>query len=328
LEAQAVTDDEISALFYVLVVDIDDLNFLIETRPLLAHYTSISVLEKIMRTDEIWLSNPLFMNDLEEVRFGLQQGTRLFLQNEAVAQACGTPSRVLLLRNAFSHYYNQFDQEQAFDTYVFCLSEHDPANTDGLLSMWRGYGGQGNGAALVFNTNFVTREEDTPLVLTRVHYNSAELRIEWLNRKLQKFCEILTNSVIPDDKLYIAAYVFFQTIKFFALKSKHDGFREEREWRIIYMPDRDPLGVWKDKFKPHYLLGARGVEPKLIFKIAPLDPQYTWTFYSILDKIILGPSLSSWLARRSIERMLETVGKAEFRQKVSASGIPLRPTSF
>jgi len=321
------TDEEIAAFFSVLVVDIDDLDFLIETRPLLAHYTSIGVREKIMKTDEIWLSNPLFMNDLEEVRFGLQQGARLFLHNESVAQACGTTNRVLLLRNAFSHYYNQFDQEHAFDTYVFCLSEHDPANTDGLLSMWRGYGGHGNGAALVFNTTFITRAEDTPLLLTRVHYDSAERRIEWLNTKLQKWCDILTNSSIPDDKLHIAAYLFFQTIKFFALKSKHDGFREEREWRIIYMPERDPQGVWKDKFKLHYLIGARGVEPKLIFKIAPLDPLYMWTFSSILDKIILGPSLSSWLARRSIARMLETVGKAEFRQKVSASGIPLRPTS-
>jgi Protein of unknown function (DUF2971) len=322
-----ITDDQISALFLTLAVDIDDLDFAIENRPLLAHYTSIDVLEKIMKTDEIWFSNPLFMNDLEEVRFGLQQGARLFLQSEAVTQACRTPSRANRIKNAFSHYYNQFDQEHAFDTYVFCLSEHDPANTDGLLSMWRGYGGQGNGAALVFNTNFVTRTENTPLILTRVYYQSADKRIEWLNNKLTKWCEILTSASIPDDKLHVAAYLFFYVIKFFALKSKHNGFLEEREWRIIYMPERDPQGVWKDKFKQHYLIGTRGVEPKLIYKIAPLDASQTWTFATILDKIILGPTLSSWLARRSIERMLETVGKTEFCQKVSASGIPLRPTS-
>jgi hypothetical protein len=87
------TDDEIAALFSTLAVDIDDLEFLIEKRPLLAHYTSIDVLEKIMKTGEIWLSNPLFMNDLEEVRFGLQQGARLFLQSDAVEQACGTTAR-------------------------------------------------------------------------------------------------------------------------------------------------------------------------------------------------------------------------------------------
>lgn len=38
-------------------------------KPLLAHYSSIEVLEKISRTNELWLSNPFFMNDWK--RFGL-----------------------------------------------------------------------------------------------------------------------------------------------------------------------------------------------------------------------------------------------------------------
>jgi len=47
-------------------------------RPLLAHYTSMAVLEKIIRDEEIWFSNPLFMNDLEEVRFGIYNGASRF----------------------------------------------------------------------------------------------------------------------------------------------------------------------------------------------------------------------------------------------------------
>jgi hypothetical protein len=45
--------------------------------PLLAHYTSIRVMEAIFQTNKIWLSNRLFMNDLQEVRFGLREGQRL-----------------------------------------------------------------------------------------------------------------------------------------------------------------------------------------------------------------------------------------------------------
>jgi hypothetical protein len=321
-------EQEILKLFLELTVDLDDLQFAIENRPLLAHYTSIDVLEKIMKTGELWFSNPLFMNDLEEVRFGVQQGARLFWQNQLVVDACGSPNRSQILAHAFSHYYNQFDQEHAFDTYVFCLSQHEPTNTDGRLSMWRGYGGQGNGAALVFNTNFVTESKETsPLILTRVYYASAEKRIEWLNTKLTRWCEIFKNASIPDNQLHVAAYALFYTIKFFALKSKHDGFKEECEWRIIYMPEHDRHGTFSGKIRQHYLIGKRGVEPKLVFKIEPLYPDQTWTFFDILDRIILGPSLSSWLARRSVERMLEAVNKPEFRQKVSASQIPLRPSN-
>jgi hypothetical protein len=321
------TEQEIWQLISVLAVDLDDFQFLLQKKPLLAHYTSINVLEKIMKSDEIWFSNPLVMNDLEEVRFGVLEGMRLFQLSEAVNRACQTPDRTNLLKHAFNHFYQQFNEQHAFDTYVFCLSEHDPKNTDGLLSMWRGYGGQGSGAALVFNTSFIEApDESSPLILARVHYASAEDRRAWLDSKITQWAEILEKSAIPDDKLYVAAYHLFNLIKFFALKSKHDGFKEEQEWRLIYMPERDTQGVGKERFKFDYLMTNRGVEPKMRFTIKPLDPSQTWTFATILDRIILGPSLSSWLARRGVERMLETVGKPEFREKIATSRIPLRPT--
>jgi hypothetical protein len=236
------TPDDILKLFSNLAVELDDLQFLIKTHPLLAHYTSLSVLEKILKTDELWLSNPLFMNDLEEVRFGVLEGARLFLQGDAITQACGSnTTRADTLKHAFNHYFEQFNKEQAFDTYVFCMSEHGPKNSDGRLSMWRGYGGQGTGAALVFNTAFVTAPNDnSPLIISRVHYASAEDRRTWLNQKLLAWCDILRNSAIPDNMLHVAAYWFFSLIKLFALKSKHHGFQEECEWRLIYLPDRDP----------------------------------------------------------------------------------------
>ncbi len=49
-------------------------------KPLLAHYTTVQTLERILTTNEVWFSNPLFMNDLEEVRFGLLEGNSLVIQ--------------------------------------------------------------------------------------------------------------------------------------------------------------------------------------------------------------------------------------------------------
>ena len=49
-----------------------------EKRPLLAHYTSIEVLERIVRNNELWMSNPLYMNDWEELQFGINAGANLF----------------------------------------------------------------------------------------------------------------------------------------------------------------------------------------------------------------------------------------------------------
>jgi hypothetical protein len=317
------TDQEILELFSPLMVDLEDLAFVMERRPLLAHYTSLDVLEKIMRNGELWLSNPLAMNDLEEVRFGFLQGMKLVEQSEAVTRACKTSERAVNLRAAFAYYCKEFDEQHAFDTYVFCLTEHEPANKDGLLSMWRGYGGNGNGAALIFNSNFAIRNQNSPILISRVHYDTADGRILWINDRIDQWCWLLEKSGIPDDKLFLAAKSLFNFIKLFALKSKHDGFKEEREWRIIYLPERDTR---QEAFKLDYIIGKHGVEPKLRFEIKPIDSTENWSFGDILDQIILGPSQSSWLARRGVERMLEIVGRTEFKKKLSVSGIPLRQT--
>ena len=104
-------------------------------RPLLAHYTTLQTLEKILTNNEVWFSNPLFMNDLEEVRFGILQGNELVMSSDEIAQACNTPGRVQLFKHSFAFYFNKFANEHALDTYVFCLSRHDKDDNDGLLSM-------------------------------------------------------------------------------------------------------------------------------------------------------------------------------------------------
>ena len=47
----------------------------------------------------------------------------------------------------------------------------------------------------------------------------------------------------------------------FALFTKHHGFHEEREWRIVYMSDRDHEQSFNKYFG--HLATNRGIEPKL-----------------------------------------------------------------
>jgi hypothetical protein len=52
-------------------------------RPLyLAHYTSLEVLEKIIQSNELWFSNPLFMNDHSEMRGGIFESMKVFREIE------------------------------------------------------------------------------------------------------------------------------------------------------------------------------------------------------------------------------------------------------
>lgn len=318
-------DQETARLFDPLFVQSASVERLTKGPPLLAHYTSIKVMENILQSNEVWFSNPLFMNDLQEMRFGLNQGTRLFSDAKLLKKAGGTDARAAILQHVFSHYFQEFDNQDAFDTYIFCLSEHDRANTDGLLSMWRGYGQHGNGAALVFDTAKLTMVPESPLLIAQVSYGSDEERLGQLIELLRQWAEISERAALPDDKLYLAAHAAFSAIKTYALTTKHKGFSEEAEWRVIYHPERDRAGALKEYLGYH--IGERGVEPKLKYRIGHIANVSAddLALERILDRIILGPSVSSPLAKRSVERMLENIKKEVFKERLHTSGIPLRP---
>src|SRR6202035_3031653 len=160
----------------VLIDDLNDINVLTTQKPFLAHYTSMQVLSRILETEEIWLSNPLFMNDTEEMRFGLEQGRAIFEKSPLVKEACGTSSRLVQVQSLFSYWYDAFERERSLDIYVFCLSGHDRADNDGILSMWRAYGAQGSGAALVFNTKQFEADKRSPLMIAKVRYSDYQER--------------------------------------------------------------------------------------------------------------------------------------------------------
>lgn len=327
------TPDEIVRLlqqFNLLYSDVES-----KTTPenpiLLGHYTSVQVAEQILRNNEIWFSNPLYMNDLEEMRLGLLIGSQIF--PEFAEKAANKPERATLLIAHYNHYLAHLSTEGAVDTYIFCLSEHPAGNTDGRLSMWREYGSKGNGAALVVNTQNLHYLSHSPIVVAKVTYKNNQEREVALRAGLENWAKITATANLPDDHLYVAAYGAFGFVKTLALTTKHTGFSEEREWRAVYVPERDPQGYLKPCLD--YFVGPRGVEPKLKYKFGTTynpEPSKTGVpltsglLTDIIEFVLLGPSISSPLAKASFIRMLERNGKSAFRDRVFSSTIPLRPS--
>jgi hypothetical protein len=298
---------------------------------LLAHYTSVQVIEQILRNDEVWLANPLYMNDLDEMRAGVLLGSQIF--PEFARLAGGTPDRATRLIQSYNHYVAHLSTEAALDTYVFCLSEHPQGNTDGHLSMWREYGSKGNGAALVLNTQKINYQPHNPLIIAKVSYKTNDDRERALRANLDNWAKITQAAHLPDDQLYLAAYAAFGFVKSLALATKHTGFDEEKEWRVVYVPERDPFGYLKSCLD--YFVGPRGVEPKLKYKFGKIynpdppkagaSPLTSGALTDILEFVLLGPSASSPLAKAAFVRMLERNGKSAFADRVFPSTIPLRP---
>jgi hypothetical protein len=319
-------NNKVWRLFDSLFENLQNAENIYQEKPLLAHYTSIQTVEKILTMEEVWLSNPLFMNDMEELHFGLNVGMHQFQHLSIVEEICGK-KKADDARRLISDCFINFEKNHALNVSVFCLSEHHPEDNDGRLSMWRAYGSDGNGAAIVLNTEHVYKWEGSPLIFAKVDYLSMNDRLEKLQKIIVNWCHIVAKNQIPENLFYLAPTYLFDVLKFFSLTTKHKGFEEEREWRVIYMPERDVNGILKDNFG--YVIGNRGVEPKLKLKIAPLPGSpinSQISLQNMLNRIILGPCVSSPLAENCFRGMLTQINKPHLAEKVVASTIPLRPT--
>ena len=294
-------------------------------RPLLAHYTSMSTLESILCGKQLWLSNPLYMNDLEELRFGMNVGSHRLLGDNRIRQECPSDESYAYLIDAFHRYYSEFNEAGALDTYVACFSEHDVAeDDDGSLSMWRGYGAGGSGAAIVLNTAAVQHSTPSPLMLSPVAYLTSDERMSWIDKSLQSVAALVRVAKNDTGMLEAIAYAWFQRLKMFALFTKHRGFREEREWRLVYLKDRDPSGVLSKMIS--YAVTHRGVEPKLKLQLEELANVLgvPVNLGLLVDRILLGPTASHALAIASAKRMLTLLNLPHLAEKVRASSIPFR----
>jgi hypothetical protein len=135
--------------------------------------------------------------------------------------------------------------------------------------MWRGYGSNGDGVAIVIDTGKIEPVKNSPLIIGKVRYASRDVRLEWLDRILTAFAGLLQANSVPDEMLQLPAYALFERIKTFSLFTKHQGFSEEKEWRIVCQSEKDIAQKLKRMF--HYSTAQRGIEPKLKLKIAPID---------------------------------------------------------
>ncbi|MGZ9157625.1 MAG: DUF2971 domain-containing protein, partial [Nitrospira sp.] len=109
------------------------------------HYTTAEVALSIIQHRSVWMRNAMTMNDFSEIQHGINClmpaykspliGGRLFAFLDAFRVGLGAH-----IDDIFRSWLPQFQQ----NTYLTCLSEHDPREDQhGRLSMWRAYGGVG-----------------------------------------------------------------------------------------------------------------------------------------------------------------------------------------
>lgn len=289
------------------------------------HYTSANSAMGILKKRELWMRNSSCMNDYREIMHGLESLRAAYDSSDAGKQLRESLNHVFSgITTEIEKHYNQWVPSFESETYLTCISEHsDDEDALGRLSMWRSYG-ESSGVAIVLNHEAFFSDSNvlgfysSPVgyldkksfgsvleeVAGNIDANASEL--EELGRR--KTIEIVT-------RLFMFA----------ALSAKHPGFKEEREWRVIYSPH-----LMKSDVLIKTIQSVHGV-PQIIYKIPlknnPKQGLIGLEPAELINRVIIGPSQYPSALYQAFVELLAEAGVPDPKSKVTVSQTPLRMAS-
>jgi hypothetical protein len=287
------------------------------------HYTSAQSALEIIKSQCMWMRNATCMNDYNEMRHGLHCLFDAFSSDagkafNAALDGCYPDLAKELGETFAAHAPSLLEQ-----TYFSCVSEHsDDEELYGRLSMWRAYGSS-TGVALVFNNGPFVRPSNalqtwtTPVAYIDTH--GVRGQVQTIAERMEADRALLQQ--LPRDMLLNAV---FRTLVFAVVSSKHEGFKEEREWRVVHLPTIWPSAPQR---LPRDTVSLGGV-PQPIYKIPfvdyPAEGFVGATIPDLVDRIIIGPTQYPVAIRTALGLELEKAGVANPIDRISCSNVTLR----
>lgn len=198
------------------------------------HYTDGAGLMGILESEKLWATSTRFLNDVNEIEYGL--GIAKDATEEILAGQQWQPHTVSLLKKMMGAKGMNLPGflSARSEIYVACFCEERD-----LLSQWRAYGGPNTfgGYALKF------QPKAGPHVWVE-HLGSTDIRLEKVIYDREVQIELIKELLTPLTKLYddtpseeqMASVVesFREGLLEFSTFCKHPSFQEEKEWRIVY----------------------------------------------------------------------------------------------
>lgn len=285
------------------------------------HYCSAEAAFHIIKSGKMRLRNAAVMNDFMEIEHGGACLASAWHGDEGQRFKAIVDGIFPGISGEVANLIDGWSPSAKNETFITCLSEHDPTE-DGLgrLSMWRAYGGT-SGVAVVLNPRvFLTPSSAVPAFTSPVAYLS-EQTFKWEFSKVADNIEANVEYLRGRGKDALFDQLF-QAFRLAILCTKHPGFAEEREWRIIYRPDESV----SDRIKPSVEL-IRGV-PQIVHSIPfqnfPEEGFIGAELPELIHRVIIGPTEFPTQLRFALVSLLQEHGVHDAAEKVVCSTIPLR----
>lgn len=287
------------------------------------HYTSAEAALKIIGTKRIWMRNTTCMSDYREVNHGFDLLNSFFTDgaNKARFTEALDSCSPNIAQEAIDMFIQWWSNIQV-DTYIASISNHDDKEDQhGRLSMWRAFGGNSARVAIVFSVPwFSGASAALNIVFSPVAYHKkeevyAEINavIDNVHKNRDFLCSIERTRLLGQ---------IFNMLAVGVTCLKHEGFDEEREWRVIYAPKRMHSSLMESTTE---IIG--GI-PQIVYKL-PLDVTVSpdlaeLDMAKIFDRLIIGPSQYPMAQYEAFVDALKKAGVPDAEKRVFISGIPIR----
>jgi hypothetical protein len=187
----------------------------------LYHYSSLEAITKIIQSDNVRLSHAEYSNDNRELKEAV----------DLIRQELKSPRSGTVVPAFFGPVESNFNSKiAALDVYVFCMCAGVDPLPD-LLSQWRAYAQDGRGGALALD-----KKKLDAIVL---HMPGLRINPVFYDATKQKaLVQAILNEGLSrySSSASLAIDATVDALIYSVPLMKHEGFRQEAEWRLIYLP--------------------------------------------------------------------------------------------
>jgi hypothetical protein len=287
------------------------------------HYTSAENALNIIRSKSVWMRNTTCMTDYREVLHGHEALRRYFADNaKREAFFAALNGCVEGLAQDTIAQFDQSLQSAQLQTYIASIAEHhDREDVHGRLSMWRGFGNSTARVAVVIKLDLeIGKNLSLGAELSPVAYFTDQEFTHELNAVVGNITE--NQSFLRSiDGTWLRTSLHAMLLSAMVCL-KHEGFNEEREWRIIHAPARHssehikssieviasvPQRVYKIPLQSNEAAGLTGLNP-----------------HELIDRVIIGPTQYPFAMWDAFVSALTDVGVTDAANRVFTSQIPVR----
>jgi hypothetical protein len=187
--------------------------------------------------------------------------------------------------------------------------------------MWRAFGGATARVGLVLNVPIRSKgAEEMKLIFSPVAYfknNEADQMVSEAVKKIIANTDFL--KTVGREEIF--NWIFYMLL-IGATCTKHEGFSEEKEWRVVHCPQLYPTLLITPSTEIY------GGVPQNVY-LLPLDKIFNpilddIDFAKLFDRLIIGPSPYPTAMFDAYVDALSKAGVVDADKKIFISGIPIR----